>query len=61
MKLKEINLNMHINKCLNFTSIIIHPSILSIYGHNGHFLVFLDPKIFFKKFSLQFVVKCTEM
>ena len=45
MKLKEISLNMHINMCLNLTSIIIHPSILSMYGHNGHFLVLLGPKI----------------
>ena len=45
MKLKEISLNMHINEYLNFSSLIMHPSILSICGHNGYFLVFLGLKI----------------
>ena len=37
MKLKEISLNMHINNHLKFNSIIINPSILAMYGHNGYF------------------------
>ena len=61
MKLKEISLNMHINKQLNFSLIIIHSSILAIYGHNGHFLVIFRAKNLktFKK--IFFFTICCEM